>query len=128
MDTKPMSTLAFSTAVLLALPGPAAAESTWQLASDSAEGDVRFLVDASQLDHYVGANGVQLFGAPIRGVANGIVKDGYVVIDSKSCLTPLWRHDHDHRGCFAALLVVSQRKANVRRSRCVRVQHCSSDV
>ena len=96
MGVRTMHTLAIAGAALLTLAGTtlsapsgsAAAENTWRLASDSAEGDVRFLVDISQLDHYVNEDGTQLFSVPLRAVGNGIVKDGYVVIDATSCLTP----------------------------------------
>jgi hypothetical protein len=96
MGVRTVHTLAIGGAALLTLAGitlvvpsgSAAAENTWRLASDSAEGEVRFLIDVSQLDHYVNGNGMQLFGVPLRAVGNGIVKDGYVVIDAKSCLAP----------------------------------------
>ncbi|UCH46522.1 MAG: hypothetical protein JSU95_10345 [Betaproteobacteria bacterium] len=83
-----MRSLAIGGAVLLAVAGSASADNTWRLASDSARGDVRFLLDISQLDHYINGDGRQLFGVPLRAVGNGIVKDGYVVIDAKSCLAP----------------------------------------
>lgn len=94
MGVRTMHTIAIGGAALLALagtglltmPGPAAAENTWRLVSDSAEGDMRFLVDVSQLDHYVKGDGMQLFGVPLRAVSNGAVKDGYVAIDAKGCL------------------------------------------
>lgn len=96
MGVRTMHTLAIGGAALLTLAGitlvapagSAATENTWRLASDSAEGDVRFLVDVSQLDHYVNLGGVQLFGAPLRAVGHGIAKDGYVAIDARSCLAP----------------------------------------
>ena len=80
MGVRTMHTLAIAGAALLTLAGTtlpapsgsAAAENTWRLASDSAEGDVRFLVDISQLDHYVNEDGTQLFSVPLRAVGNGI--------------------------------------------------------
>ena len=96
MGVRTVHTLAIGGAALLTLAGitlsapfgSAAAENSWRLASDSAEGDVRFLVDVSQLDHYVNPDGVQLFGAPLRAVGHGVAKDGYVAIDARSCLAP----------------------------------------
>ncbi|UCD68748.1 MAG: hypothetical protein JSW48_01160, partial [Betaproteobacteria bacterium] len=92
MGARAMHTLAIGGAALLTLgatillapSGSGAAENAWRLASDSAEGDLRFLVDVSHLDHYVNSDGVQLFGVPLRAVGNGIVEDGYVVIDAES--------------------------------------------
>ncbi len=78
--------LAVAGTTLLAQPGSAVANNTWRLASDSAEGDVRFLVDISQLDHYVNGDGTQSFGVPLRAIGNGVVKDGYVAIDATGCL------------------------------------------
>ena len=86
MGVRNMRALSIVAAALVVLSGPAAAENSWRLASDSAEGDMRFLVDISQLDHYVNPNGKQLFGLPLRAVSNGVVKDGYVAIDARSCV------------------------------------------
>ena len=78
--------VAISSALLVRLSGAAAADSTWILASESAESDTRFLVNASQLDHSVNQHGVQVFRVPLRAVGHGAVKNGYVAIDAKGCL------------------------------------------
>jgi hypothetical protein len=86
MKLRILSKLAVIGALTASFAGPAAGAGAWILAADSAEGDVRFLVDVQRFDYSVNKHGTHVFSAPVRMVKHGATEEGVVAIDGAGCL------------------------------------------
>jgi len=77
--------VAATAALIVGMTAPAIAAGGWVLAADSADSNLRFLVETSQLEESTNRHGVAVLGIPVRSVSNGNSESGYVVIEASSC-------------------------------------------